>query len=265
MGILNLGKVAFRAAQKFVNNNYETIGIATAATLGIGGMFMLEYFSRPDTLAMKDEFTLTTKNNDSKNVNNEECEILGDRKLITLPEYNKPQEERVSPKDKCIGGVEFQEGLVKDVQITNAGAQFNIDFSPNADKTYTVTLIDGSSFDYAPQVGTNKAQVYMENGVLVLKGIRRMYFHNQHYSEKDSKQVYSNIGNYKFVGCQGAVNTEDVPGEKITTAHRVMPDGTKQESCIGIIWEQRNTNGSYKVVGDKLTDHYILTDNDCLM
>ena len=84
---------------------------------------------------------------------------------------------------------------------------------------------------------------------------------NPDISEEDKKYLYSNVGKYKFVGCQGMVNTDEIPGEQITSAHRIMPDGIKQESCLKV-WDGYKKDGSSKVVGDKLSDIYILTEND---
>ena len=261
MGISNIGKVA-RSIMKFVENNHNTLGVASAVTLGISGMFLFDYLSRPKGPSLSDEFvpTLKEENNETEKPNVEK-EIIGERKLTQMPTYNKNETEKISPNDRIIGGVEFQKGLVKKVEITHNGNMFDVDASPYGDKTYTVTLENGVEFDYVPQVATNKAQVYMENGELVLKGIRRMYFNNHHYSEEDKKYLYSNVGKYKFVGCQGMVNTDEIPGEQITSAHRIMPDGIKQESCLKV-WDGYKKDGSSKVVGDKVSDIYILTEND---
>lgn len=191
-----------------------------------------------------------------KSDKSEEKEIKGTKVYTELPVYENIKQEVVkySKTDKIIAGIEFQEGLVKDVQVADDWDWSDGEEGPN-NRQYQITLNDGSELTCRVQDENDKAKIYMENGTLVFKGVRQMYFMNNHYDENEHKEVYSNIGKYKFVGCRGFVNTNGQDGESIVTAHRVMQDGSTQKSSLSLY------DGT-EYEGEKLHDSYVITDND---
>lgn len=262
MGIAQLSKLV-KIARTFVNNHstaiqWTAVGTATAGMWG--GIFLVEKQNAEATQKVIDSLNEPPQKAKIQNVAIQpETQVCYEEGTLSEPVYpdesyrsSKILEKGIKRGEQAdtIGNVVFDKGLVTSIEV-NEDYGFGVDASPDGNSAYSVILSDGSRLEFVPQYETNRARVSKKDGALVFEGLNRMYFTNNH-EEDDIK--YSNIGKYKFFGCNGFVNTSGQAGEQITSGHRKFPDGTVQESRLCL------TDNRLRVPEEK--DIYSVTEND---